>query len=521
MPLQSSRNRVNVFANDPDAKGLTLEQVVLPAASLPFEIPGWIGAGGLYEPGTLEFEIGQLSVVLNATVSTWNSLFCQGGSWQSGVTRLPIVPRAGRDLNAYYDRASIKFYSSTDAGSGQALYACESSDVIAHECGHAILDAHRPDYWDSLLAETAAFHEAFGDISAVLVTLDNPAVRSAILKENGGRLANSNAVTRLAEQLARGMHNGGNADAVVSPDALRDVYNKFRYRSPDKLPARAPASELSSESHSFSRVFSGAFYDLLVAIYEQIRRQDAALYVDAALVRARTDAGMLLANALLLAPHGEAPFKTIAAALFGVNARDFAGRYFAPLCRAFVARNMITQAEADAFGTAELGAHTRTSAWGRTGKSAKLRMGIGEATIGEEIPGRLRDGLRLKDDFRLVRQHRRMGKERVLHYVAPRQVELTGGELGVARGAQVTLSDAIAVHVDAGGEVLASHRHSVDRAEEKRIRDHVVKLVARGRIFSPVEGEGIDASLLIERKQPYYVGYDEYGRKRIRRAFIA
>src|SRR5574341_1466453 len=90
------------------------------------------------------------------------------------------------------------------------------------------------------------------------LTLDYPKVRAAMLAENAGDLTKSNVVSRLAEQLARGLFDSGYAQAVDSPDALRDAVNKFRYRSPDTLPGRAPASRLSSESHSFSRVFTGA-----------------------------------------------------------------------------------------------------------------------------------------------------------------------------------------------------------------------------------------------------------------------
>jgi hypothetical protein len=109
----------------------------------------------------------------------------------------------------------------------------------------------------------------------------------------------------------------------------------------------------------------------------------------------------------------------------------------------------------------------------------------------------------------------------VLHYVAPREIQLKGGELGVARGAVVTVMDAVALDVDAEGNVISSNHHKVDRGQEQRIHDHVTKLVERGRVYAAQPGESVDPGLLIERKQPYYIAYDQEGKKRIQRGFIA
>jgi Zn-dependent metalloprotease len=274
---------------------------------------------------------------------------------------MPIFPRAGKDFNAYYDRQGLKFFCDADKVTGQMIYTCESDDIIAHECGHAVLDVHHPEYWDSLLSETGAFHEAFGDISAVLVALGSPRVRALMLAENGGDLKKSNAVTRLAEQLARGLFDAGYADAVVSANALRDVANPFRYRDPDKLPGRAPATRLSSESHNFSRIFSGAFYDVLIGIYEQLRKENTALSPDAALVQARNDAGYLLAQGLMLAPKGDALFKTIAVAMLAASQQNSGGKYFAVLKKAFVARRLLKGHEANALRETAGAGHTQTS----------------------------------------------------------------------------------------------------------------------------------------------------------------
>ncbi|MDE3088905.1 MAG: hypothetical protein KGJ80_05930 [Chloroflexota bacterium] len=522
---QSSSARVNVFANDPNAKGLSLEQVPPPTGTSPFTIPGWTGAGGLFNPGTPQFEAGELFVVLTNTYGAWSDFFGGDFAWQPGFAQLPIFPRAGQDFNAYYDRKGLKFFSNTDKTTGQAIYTCESSDVVAHECGHAVLDAQHSEYWDSLLGETAAFHEAFGDMSAILVTLGDAAVRAAILSENGGDLAQSNAVSRLAEQLARGLFDSGLAQAVVSADALRDAVNKFRYRDPDKLPGNARASKLSSESHSFSRVFSGAFYDLLVGIYAQLRKENATLSPDAALAQARADAGHLLAQGLLLAPRGDAPFKTIASSMFTADAQGFGGRYFAALRQAFVGRRILKAAEAKQLQSLGGAGHTQTSALlGTTSApiSAPAVIDPASVRIGEGLPSGFRGAVHVpKQEFRLVGEQPRRHASRVLHYRAARTMQLKGRAFGAARGAVIDVPDYLALQVDRGGRVRSSHLHRADRAHEKRIRDHVAKLVARDRVYVAREDESVDTAQLIAQKKPYYIAYDENGDKRIRRAFIA
>lgn len=519
-----SGNLVNIFSNDPNAKGLALEQVEIPEGGSHFVIPGWTGTGGLFDPGTVEFEAGELYVVLNRTYAMWSDFFGAPFTWQPGMGQLPVVPRAGEDFNAYYDRRGLKFFFNVDEKTRQTIYTCESSDISAHECGHAVLDAHHPDYWDSLLAETGAFHESFGDMSAMLLTLDYPKVRAAMLAENVGDLTKSNVVSRLAEQLARGLFDSGYAQAVDSPDALRDAVNKFRYRSPDTLPGRAPASRLSSESHSFSRVFTGAFYDLLMNIYHQLRKENASLSPDAALAQTRNDVGRLLAEGLALAPKGDAAFKTIAASMFTVNAHKFSGKYFDALYKAFVGRRILKASEASKLKATRRAGLTRVSALGTTRVEIETPASLENVNVraDAELPAQVRASLKApKKDFRLVAEDQRPGGGSVLHYRVAREMELKGAGAGVARGATVTLWDSIAVHVAQDGRMISAHHQRTDRAHEKRIRDHVAKLVERGRVYAAQEGERIDPSALIARKQPYYIAYDPDGKKRIHRAFIA
>ena len=513
---------VNIFSNDPNARGLGLEQVDVPIGVSRFNVIDWNGTGGLFQPGTLEFQAGELHVVLNRTYGAWKEFFGADFSWQSGVPQLPAHPRAGQDLNAYYDRTGLKFFGDNDKVTGKTLYTSESSDVVAHECGHAILDAHHPEFWDSLLGETAAFHEAFGDISALLVTLSDPAVRAAMLAETNGDLEKSNVVSRLAEQLARGIYDLGKPDAVASADALRDLTVRFRYRDPDKLSASTPASQLSSESHNFSRIFSGAFYDVLVGIYIKLRKSSEKISADDALVQARNEAGRLLSKALFIMPKGDALFKLVASSMFTANAQNFAGNHFGVLRRVFVGRGLMTQREADAFKPKTV-RHTVVSALGGVASASVSPLSQADVLsrrIGDDLPSGYRRPLGIgKQEFRLIDQQN--DEATVLHYAAEREMQLEGAGLGDAQGAMISMPDTLSVRVDREGKVISSQLHKTDEGHQNCIRDHVVKLVERGRVYAAAGGEKIDPAVLIEQKKPYYIDYDQAGNKRIRRAFIA
>ena len=524
MGSQSAGARVNVFANDPMAKGLHLEQVPIPTGKSPFVIPGWTGVGGFFEPGSAEFQAGQLFVVLTHTYAAWTEFFGEEFGWKSGAAGLPVYPRAGVDLQAYYDQTSLRFQYGADPKTNVTVYTCESSDIVAHECGHAVLDAHQPDYWHALFPETGAFHESFGDMSALLVTLGDPTVRAVMLAETRGDLAKSNVATRFGEQLARAGYDTGHAADVVAPNALRDAVNSFKYREPEKLPAAAPFSKLSSGSHNFSRIFTGAFYNLLVGMYTQLREANIVLSADAALAQARSDAGHLLARAIELAPKGEVPFSAHAASMISADAQDFGGKYFKVLRQAFVGRKIMTASAARLLKAAAGAPHIQTNGLGTAGASigAPTHIDLTRLRIGDDLPSGYRNAVSVpKQEFHLVEQRTLRKSTHVLHYATTRNAELKGKAFGAAKGVMVDLTDSVAVQVAADGRVVSSHYNKSDRAHEKRIRDHVEKIVATGRVYNAREGEIVDPAKLIETKQPYYIAYDHKGHKRIRRAFIA
>jgi heme-degrading monooxygenase HmoA len=239
---------IQIFPNDPDATvGLVPATPVSPEeGNPPYVIEGRRYAPAPYQPGTLAFQYWQGETALERTIRVWEDLFERDfAAWHESKP-LRVRLRAGRDLNAFYDRASLQFFYDTDKVTKRPVYAAESLDIVAHETGHAVLDVYQPGFWSSPDPETAAFHEAFADCSALLVTLTDPAVRKGFLAETKGSDRASNLVSRLAEALGRAIYDNYGPGAIADPTRLRDANNDFQYRAAEDLPADGPDETLSA-----------------------------------------------------------------------------------------------------------------------------------------------------------------------------------------------------------------------------------------------------------------------------------
>jgi hypothetical protein len=184
----------------------------------------------------------------------------------SAARLLHVMPAAGADMNAYYDRRSLRFFYYNHKG--RNVYFGDSADIVAHELGHAILDAMRPDFWSVQALEIWSFHEAFSDIIAVFNLLNYDRAVDAVLEETGGDLRRSNHASRLAEEVGRLIRDVTGNPAYLE-NALRDpCVERFHYVNPASLPKEARNDRLAAECHSFGRVFSAAWYEALVRAHE-------------------------------------------------------------------------------------------------------------------------------------------------------------------------------------------------------------------------------------------------------------
>ena len=345
-PPTPSSKVVACWEDDPgDPKiqpALTPITVPVPTPStqpLGFKISGTAPSPVVYPPGTANFRYYAAACALRRTATFWGSIIPAGTKWQVGAL-LPVELDTGVDLNAYYTRGGsgdtpgLHFFH--DAVSGRTYFSDESPDVVCHEMGHAVLDAIKPQLWDAQTIEAAAFHESFGDMSAILSALQVPSFRAEVISETGGTLNRNSRLSRLAEQLGAAIRIQ-HPDAVDA-DCLRNAVNSFFYKDPQTLPTQAPSNSLSSEPHSFSRVFTAGFLDALAGIFKT--QGDAT---PDNLLKASHDAANILVTAIVTVPVVPDFFSQVAAhMLAAAQSAPFSGKYVDVLKSAFVRRGILS-----------------------------------------------------------------------------------------------------------------------------------------------------------------------------------
>jgi hypothetical protein len=125
----------------------------------------------------------------------------------------------------------------------------ELSDVAG-----AVFDSFKPQLFDAASIEVAAFHESFGDMSAILSALQLPSVREGVLAETGGVPRRSSRLSQLAEQLGWAIRQS--VPSAVEPDLSAQRSEHVLHRDPDTLPTTGVVGaqvELIGESPAYSR----------------------------------------------------------------------------------------------------------------------------------------------------------------------------------------------------------------------------------------------------------------------------
>jgi hypothetical protein len=341
--------QVRMYADDPYSEEFSTPNpilatpVVVPAPNLNhlsghptlgIKIGGQAAAVGLYAPGTAEFRYWNAAAALACGVAFWEPLLPAGTRWTTFGLPMPADLNAGQALNATYTRRfGLRYYQ--QAVRNVAVFAAESPDVVWHELGHAVLDAFRPQLFDAAGLEVDAFHESFGDMSSILVSLQLEGLRQSLFRELGGRLNTNSRLSRVAEQLGWGIRQL--SPTAVDHDCLRNAANRFFCDDPKRLPPTAPASQLASEPHSLSRVFTGAFLDALAHMAGSAAQADPRDPLRIATV----DMGRLLVRGVRLAPVVPGYFREVAAGMIRADQDLFSGRYRAALSRGFVQHGIL------------------------------------------------------------------------------------------------------------------------------------------------------------------------------------
>jgi hypothetical protein len=173
-------------------------------------------------------------------------------------------------INAFYSRQektlAFGFFNKPNTPpTSPQIFTCRSLDIVAHETGHAILDAIKPG-WLALNAppQTGGLHESFGDLTAIFLALSQMDQVEALIAHTKANLHEKQFLADLAEEFGL---------ALGRPNGLRNADNDLTL------------SEVGTEVHAISQVFTGGIYDVLADIFEFERRpttkDDAAVLYEA------------------------------------------------------------------------------------------------------------------------------------------------------------------------------------------------------------------------------------------------
>jgi len=321
--------RVLMWKQDPSVSEIGIRKAFVPSlvstgprdarlqiTGLPAVAPNAMG-DFIQTPGTQQFDSVHTFAVVRMTLTMYQRALATGSTlaalpwqWNSASNSDPIsvFPHHSQMMNAFYSRSgkllAFGFFAKPGAPApAPTIFTCRSFDIVAHECGHAILDGLKPQWiLASATPQTSALHESFGDLTAIFLTLTQFDQVEAIVAQTKSNLHDKTFLSDVAEEfgLALGRANG-----------LRNADNDLRM------------SDVGTEVHSLSQVFTGAIYDVLADIFaleRKIVRDDALTLYD----RAHYLQSVLL-RGINLAPNANATFADVANKMLTVLTADATG----------------------------------------------------------------------------------------------------------------------------------------------------------------------------------------------------
>ena len=231
-------------------------------------------------------------------------------TWAFNAPQLLVIPRAGEMPNAFYEREthSLQFFHFLpESNPYKPVYTSLSHDIVCHETGHAILDGISPDLYNCISPQALALHEAIADLTALTMALRSDSLRRAVLQQTGGDLKGRTAFSRVAEEFGRARD--------PTAESLRSLFNDRTLNPKDdsKDEFGKPNRVARNEPHDLSEVLSGAFYSVLVKIFESNKqRKDASgkprFDLDTAIWAAAERFKRMIFRALDYLPPGEVSF---------------------------------------------------------------------------------------------------------------------------------------------------------------------------------------------------------------------
>lgn len=143
---------------------------------------------------------------------------------------LKLYPHAMVQANAFYSRDAqgilFGYFRAADENQGnnlpgQRVFTCLSHDIIAHEVTHAVIDGIRTFFTEPTNPDVLAFHEAFADLTALILHFSHKEALLDTIRKTGGRLYQFELTPDAApvEGSARASGDSSDAGARIRGDA--------------------------------------------------------------------------------------------------------------------------------------------------------------------------------------------------------------------------------------------------------------------------------------------------------------
>jgi hypothetical protein len=224
----------------------------------PFQVPPYSGkanpkvqpaANGHFDhinPKSREFLLCTMYATVRRVLDIWQDYFRRPIEWHfaSQLQRLELIPLINWN-NAQSGFGFLEFGYGARPNGGidfQRPY-CENFDVLAHELGHSIIFAEVGVPKFNATLDYGGFHESAGDLVAIVSLLHFNSIVEHLLESSRGNLFTVNELTRVGE--------------LSSSQQIRMALNYLRM------------SDVGAEPHDRSEPLTGAFFDVLVEIYQR------------------------------------------------------------------------------------------------------------------------------------------------------------------------------------------------------------------------------------------------------------
>jgi hypothetical protein len=433
----------------------------------------------LFWPGSPEFDQVNSFYYTTFTLRMYERYARRALPWSFPAPRITVHPQAGNNANAFYSEQERLLGFHSFELNGKTVSTAQSADIVSHETGHAILDGLRDLYNESFGLAPNAFHEGFGDITAMLVAMHDDSLIRHLLDWTKGNLRTTNFVAEVAEQLTNVLISSNETPYLRGHTIyLRNAINELQNMPFDALPYTAtnPVTELSREGHNYSRLFTGVFYDIFAGIYDQMK---ADIPAHIAIYRARDIAAYLLVCSIESGPVGEFDFGDMAKAFLASDLTLYDGQHQKILIDAFDNRNILEAREAQDFVATTLALPAVTL-------PETINSALAAALFLEE---KIVPALKLSTYAELVplTAYKNATGYAFLSYFSSQEVTLEGDQFGHINGAKIDLFGGLTLMFGADGRLRSVMHRPIVAEDIRQIKSLTADLIRDERIVENFE----------------------------------